>query len=108
MNPFKKIEQAIQDIKAGRMVIMVDDEDRENEGDLVMAAEHVSPEAINFMAKHARGLICLPMTGEDLDRLELSMMTNQNRSKLETAFTVSIEAAEYARQWIGRVADTEL
>jgi len=93
MKPFEKIKQAIEDIKAGRMVIMVDDEDRENEGDLVFAAELVTPEAINFMTKYARGLICLPMTGEDLDRLQLSMMTDQNRSEFETAFTVSIEAA---------------
>lgn len=91
--PFATIEEAIADIQAGKMVILVDDEDRENEGDLVFAAEKVTPEAINFMAKHARGLICLPMDGEYLDRLDIPMMTDKNASKYETAFTVSIEAA---------------
>jgi 3,4-dihydroxy 2-butanone 4-phosphate synthase/GTP cyclohydrolase II len=86
------IEQAIEDIKAGRMVILVDDEDRENEGDLTMAAEAVTPEAINFMAKYGRGLICLSMTGELADRLELPMMVDDNTSQFETGFTISIEA----------------
>ncbi|MBP2030340.1 3,4-dihydroxy 2-butanone 4-phosphate synthase/GTP cyclohydrolase II [Methanohalophilus levihalophilus] len=86
------IEQAIKDIKAGRMVILVDDEDRENEGDLTMAAEAVTPEAINFMAKYGRGLICLSMTGETADRLDLPMMVENNTSLYETGFTVSIEA----------------
>ncbi|MDY0376078.1 MAG: bifunctional 3,4-dihydroxy-2-butanone-4-phosphate synthase/GTP cyclohydrolase II [Desulfobacterium sp.] len=88
------IEQAIEDIKAGRMVILVDDEDRENEGDLTMAAEAVTPEAINFMAKYGRGLICLSMTGEMADRLELPMMVEDNTSQFETGFTISIEARE--------------
>lgn len=88
------IEQAIEDIKAGRMVILVDDEDRENEGDLTMAAEAVTPEAINFMAKYGRGLICLSMTAEMADRLELPMMVEDNTSQFETGFTISIEARE--------------
>ncbi len=86
------IEQAIEDIKAGRMVILVDDEDRENEGDLTMAAEAVTPEAINFMATHGRGLICLSLAGDIADRLGLSMMVEDNTSPYETGFTVSIEA----------------
>lgn len=93
-NPFASIADAIADIKAGKMVILVDDEDRENEGDLVMAAEAITPEAINFMATHARGLICLPMDAEYIDKLELPMMADKNASKYETAFTVSIEARE--------------
>ncbi len=90
--PLISIEQAIEDIKAGKMVILVDDEDRENEGDLTMAAEMVTPEAINFMAKYGRGLICLSLTGEKVDALELPMMVNKNTSRYETGFTVSIEA----------------
>ncbi len=89
---FATIPEAIEDIKAGRFLILVDDEDRENEGDLVMAAEKVTPEAINFMAKHARGLICLPIEGQRLDELGIPMMVGYNTSKHETAFTVSIEA----------------
>ena len=86
------IEEAIQEIKAGRMVILVDDEDRENEGDLTMAAEAVTPEAINFMAKYGRGLICLSMKGEALDALDLPLMVDNNTSQFKTGFTVSIEA----------------
>ncbi len=86
------IEGAIRDIKAGKFIIVVDDEARENEGDLVLAAEKVTPEAINFMARHARGLICLPITGQRLDELNIPLMVNDNTSKLGTAFTVSIEA----------------
>ncbi|MCF8069046.1 MAG: bifunctional 3,4-dihydroxy-2-butanone-4-phosphate synthase/GTP cyclohydrolase II [Desulfobacterales bacterium] len=86
------IEQAIQDIRAGKMVILVDDEDRENEGDLTMAAEAVTPEAINFMAKYGRGLICLSLTPERVEQLGLPMMVEQNTSQFETGFTVSIEA----------------
>ncbi len=92
MSPFAPISEAIEEIRQGRMLILVDDEDRENEGDLVIAAEKITPEMINFMVKHARGLICLSMTGEDLDRLQLPMMVRNNRSQYETAFTVSIEA----------------
>jgi 3,4-dihydroxy 2-butanone 4-phosphate synthase/GTP cyclohydrolase II len=86
------IEQAIKDIRDGRMVILVDDEDRENEGDLTMAAEKVTPQAIKFMAKYGRGLICLSMTGEKLDSLDLPLMVDHNTSQFETGFTVSIEA----------------
>jgi 3,4-dihydroxy 2-butanone 4-phosphate synthase/GTP cyclohydrolase II len=86
------ISEAIEDIKAGKFVIIVDDEDRENEGDLTIAAEKVTPEAINFMAKHGRGLICLPVIGERLDELHIPMMVRDNTSKFTTAFTVSVEA----------------
>jgi 3,4-dihydroxy 2-butanone 4-phosphate synthase/GTP cyclohydrolase II len=90
--PLITIEDTIKEIKAGRMVILVDDEDRENEGDLMMAAEAVTPEAINFMAKYGRGLICLSMTGEKIDSLELPLMVENNTSRFQTGFTVSIEA----------------
>ena len=90
--PQLSIEQAIEEIKAGRMVILVDDEDRENEGDLCMAAEAVTPEAINFMAKYGRGLICLSLTSEKCDTLDLPMMVTENTSRFQTGFTVSIEA----------------
>ncbi len=89
---FNTIEEAVEDIKKGKMVILVDDEDRENEGDLTMAADKVTPEAINFMAKHGRGLICLSLTPERVDYLQLPMMTRDNTSSFGTAFTVSIEA----------------
>ncbi len=88
------IEEALQDIKAGKMVILVDDEDRENEGDLAMAAQFATPEAINFMARHGRGLICLTLTEEKVGQLNLPMMTSRNESRFQTAFTVSIEARE--------------
>ena len=90
--PLLTTEEAIKEIRAGRMVILVDDEDRENEGDLTMAAEAVTPEAINFMAKYGRGLICLSMTGEKIDSLNLPLMVEHNTSKYQTGFTVSIEA----------------
>ena len=90
--PLATIPEAIEDIKAGKFVIVVDDEDRENEGDLVMAAEKVTPEAINFMAKYARGLICMPMTGERLDFLHIPMQSSNNTSHFGTAFTISVEA----------------
>ncbi|MBI5191081.1 MAG: bifunctional 3,4-dihydroxy-2-butanone-4-phosphate synthase/GTP cyclohydrolase II [Nitrospirae bacterium] len=86
------IEDAIKDIREGKMVILIDDEDRENEGDLTMAAEKVTPEAINFMAKFGRGLVCLSMTQEKVDQLQLPMMSARNTSSFGTAFTVSIEA----------------
>lgn len=89
---FNLIDEAIDDIASGRMVILVDDEDRENEGDLCMAAEKVTPEAINFMAKYGRGLICLSLTPERIEELRLPMMTDENTSTFGTAFTVSIEA----------------
>ena len=90
--PLISIEQALEDIKAGKMVILVDDEDRENEGDLTIAAEKVTPEIINFMARYGRGLVCLSMTGEKLDSLNLPMMVKDNTSQFKTGFTVSIEA----------------
>ncbi len=87
-------QEIVAELKAGRMVILVDEEDRENEGDLVMAAEHVTPEAINFMAKHGRGLICLTLTDARCRQLGLKQMVNDNQTPHGTAFTVSIEAAE--------------
>src|SRR5256885_14797493 len=91
---FAAIEQALEDIQEGRLIIIVDDEDRENEGDLMVAAEKVTPEAINFMATHGRGLICLSMTGERLDELNIPLMVSDhsNTSQYGTAFCVSIEA----------------
>lgn len=91
-SPFAPVEDAIAAIREGHMVVVVDDEDRENEGDLTMAAEKVTPEAINFMARYGRGLICLPMTGERLDALDLPLMVDRNSTPFGTAFTVSIEA----------------
>jgi 3,4-dihydroxy 2-butanone 4-phosphate synthase / GTP cyclohydrolase II len=90
--PFASIEEAVAEISEGRMIIIVDDEDRENEGDLVCAAEKVTPEVINFMARHARGLICLPLTEERCDELHLTTQVADNTSYLGTAFTVSIDA----------------
>src|SRR5574341_2368111 len=90
--PIAKIEAAIEDIKKGKMVILVDDEDRENEGDLTMAAEAVTPEAINFMAMHGRGLICLSLTSDRVEQLQLPMMTTDNTSSFGKAFTISIKA----------------
>lgn len=90
--PFISIEEALEEIRRGRMIILMDDEQRENEGDLSMAAEKASPEAINFMAKYGRGLICLPMSAERIDRLGLSMMVGDNQAPLGTAFTVPITA----------------
>ncbi|MCC7344472.1 MAG: bifunctional 3,4-dihydroxy-2-butanone-4-phosphate synthase/GTP cyclohydrolase II [Deltaproteobacteria bacterium] len=89
---FEKVKAALEDYKAGKMVILVDDEDRENEGDIAMAAEAITPEAINFMAKHARGLICLSLTEEKCQQLNLPMMVQDNSSLYETGFTVSIDA----------------
>lgn len=93
LDNFNTIEEAIAEIKAGRMIIVVDDEDRENEGDLIIAAEKVTPEAINFMATYGRGLVCVPMTGERLHELELHQMVAHNTDNHETAFTVSVDAA---------------
>ena len=90
--PLSKIEEAIDDIRNGKMVIVIDDEDRENEGDLTMAAEMVTPEAINFMATYGRGLICVPMLGEQLDRLNLPLMGTNNTASLSTAFTLSVDS----------------
>jgi 3,4-dihydroxy 2-butanone 4-phosphate synthase / GTP cyclohydrolase II len=91
---FATIEEAIADIRAGRMVVVVDDEDRENEGDLTIAAQFVTPDAINFMAKHARGLICLALTPDRCEEMGLDLMAAKNESPFETAFTVSVEARE--------------
>ncbi len=92
--PFSPIEEAIEDIREGRMVVVCDAEDRENEGDLTMAAQFITPDAINFMATHGRGLICLALTGERCDELGLDLMAAKNESPFQTAFTVSIEARE--------------
>src|ERR1700758_3377606 len=92
--PFTDVPGALAEIRAGRMVVVVDDEDRENEGDLTLAAEHVTPEAINFMARYGRGLICLTLTEERADHLRLFPMTQQNSSRFGTAFTETIEARE--------------
>ena len=89
---FATVETAIEDIKNGRMVVVVDDEDRENEGDIIVAAETVTPEQINFMATYAKGLICMPIDGEALDRLEIGQMVPNNTDNHETAFTVSVDA----------------
>ena len=91
------VEQAVEDIKNGKIVIVVDDEDRENEGDFVMAAEFTTPEAINFMATHGRGLICVPMRAERLAALVLDMMVGRNTARHETAFTVSVDIANGGR-----------
>ncbi|MDO8636504.1 MAG: bifunctional 3,4-dihydroxy-2-butanone-4-phosphate synthase/GTP cyclohydrolase II [Dehalococcoidia bacterium] len=90
--PLISIEEAIKEIQQGSFLILVDDEDRENEGDLVIAAEKVTPEVINIMAKHARGLICMPLTGQKLDELNIPLMVQDNTSRHGTAFTISVEA----------------
>ena len=87
-----RIEDALEDIRSGKMVILVDDEDRENEGDLTIAADHVTPDSINFMARYGRGLICLSMTEERARQLQLPPMVHDNSSPFGTAFTISIEA----------------
>jgi len=92
--PFASIPEALEDFRAGRMLVVVDDEDRENEGDLTMAADLVTPEAINFMATHGRGLICLALSGQRCDALGLPLMSQQNTSRFGTAFTESIDALE--------------
>ena len=92
--PISPVEDIVAEMRAGRMVVLVDEADRENEGDLVLASDHVTPEAINFMAKWGRGLICLTLTRERCERLQLRQMTANNGAPLSTAFTVSIEAAE--------------
>jgi len=92
--PIVSVEQAIEDFKQGRFVIITDDEDRENEGDLALAAEHVTPDAVNFMITHARGLVCVPMEAKRLDELHIEPMVGRNTAPLETAFTVSVEARD--------------
>src|SRR3954447_10610681 len=91
---FSPIEEAIEDIRAGKMVVVCDAPERENEGDLTMAAQFATPDAINFMATHGRGLICLALTGERCDQLGLDLMTAKNESGFKTAFTISVEARE--------------
>jgi len=93
-NVFATIPEALEELKAGKMIIVVDDEDRENEGDFIMAADAVTPEAVNFMAKYGRGMICVPTTGERLEELGLPLMVENNTAKLGTAFTVSVDAVE--------------
>ncbi len=90
---FAAIEEAIEEIRRGRMIVVCDDENRENEGDLVMGAQFATSDAVNFMATHARGLICLALTAERCDELNLNLMTAKNEAPLQTAFTVSIVAA---------------
>ena len=94
--PFSTIPEALEDFRAGKMIVVVDDEDRENEGDLTIAAEKVTPEAVNFMARYGRGLVCLPMTGERLDELRIPLMVRdeQNSARFGTAFCVPIEARQ--------------
>ena len=92
MTGFATIEEGIEEIRQGRILLVVDDEDRENEGDFVMAADKITPEAVNFMATHGRGLICMPMTGERLDALKLSMMVAENTAPMGTAFTITVDA----------------
>ena len=94
--PLSSVEQAIEEIRAGRMVIVVDDEDRENEGDLVLAAEKVTPEIINFMATYGRGLICVPLMSQRLEQLRLTMMVQENTARLGTAFTISVDVLDGA------------
>src|SRR5881227_4381375 len=92
--PFTDVPTAIDEIRAGRMIVVVDDEDRENEGDLTLAAEKVTPDAINFMAKFGRGLICLAMTEERLDHLRIGNMTAENTSQYGTAFCEAVDARD--------------
>src|ERR687896_1161262 len=93
-SPFATVEEAIEDVRAGKFVVVVDDEDRENEGDLVIAAQFATPDAVNFMATHGRGLICLSLTPERCDELGLELMAAKNESPFDTPFTVSIESRE--------------
>src|SRR5205814_2930813 len=94
VTPFASIEEAVEDIRNRKMVVVVDDPERENEGDLVVAAQFATPDAVNFMATHARGLICLCLTGDRCEELGLMPMTQRNEARLGTAFTVSVEARE--------------
>src|SRR5438045_5636227 len=94
-SPFASIDDAIDAFRAGKMIIVVDDEDREDEGDLTIAAEKITPDAVNFMARHGRGLICMPMTAERLDQLDIRLMVTQNTTPFITAFCVSIAPKRY-------------
>ena len=91
-SPFATVEEAVEEIRQGRMIVLVDDEDRENEGDLAIAAEKITPEAINFMAKYGRGLVCMPLTEDRCDELHLPLMSPINTSAHGTAFTEAIDA----------------
>src|SRR5262247_2614905 len=91
-SPFCSVEEAVEEIRNGRMIVLVDDEDRENEGDLTLAAEKITPDAINFMARYGRGLICMPMTEDRLEELDIPLMVRDNTSPYNTAFCVSVEA----------------
>src|SRR5436189_2737114 len=93
-SPFATIDEALEDIRQGKMVVVCDDEDRENEGDLTMAAQFATPEAVNFMATHGRGLICLALTPQRCDELGLDLMAAKNESSFETPFTITVEARE--------------
>src|SRR4026207_2184406 len=92
MSVFVTIEEALEEIRQGHILLVVDDEDRENEGDLVLAADKTTPEAVNFMATHGRGLVCMPMTGARLDELKIGMMVAENTAPMGTAFTVTVDA----------------
>src|SRR5271170_6454395 len=92
-NNFNKIESVIADLRKGKMVIVVDDASRENEGDLIFAAEKATPKNLSFMVRYTSGVICVPMAGDDLDRLELPLMTQQNMERMRTAYTISVDAA---------------
>src|SRR5499426_2219646 len=92
MTQFATVEEGLEEIRQGRILLVVDDEDRENEGDLVMAADLATPESVNFMAKYGRGLICVPLPGERLDELQISMMVRDNTAPLGTAFTTTVDA----------------
>src|SRR4029077_12363285 len=92
--PFASIQEAVRDIQRGKLIIVVDDPDRENEGDLICAASKATPELINFMAKFGRGLICLPVVGESLDKLRIAPMVENNQELRDAAFTVSVDAKE--------------
>ena len=105
MIAFDSVESALADIKAGRPIVVVDDENRENEGDLICAAQFATPDTINFMAVEARGLICLAMTGERLDALNLPLMVSKNTDSNQTAFTISIDAAPHLGGTTGISAD---
>ena len=105
MIAFNSVESALADIKAGRPIVVVDDENRENEGDLICAAQFATPDTINFMAVEARGLICLAMTGERLDTLNLPLMVSKNTDRNQTAFTISIDAAPHLGGTTGISAD---
>ena len=94
--PLSRIDDAIRDIRVGKIIIIVDDEDRENEGDLAMAAELITPDAVNFMATEGRGLICTPMMSQRLDHLRIPMMVYENTARLSTAFTVSVDVLDGA------------